>query len=103
VRSFRLSAWLAACAAIILVSGTAILHIRSGRTVVPNTPRNVTSAESQQPRLGPLTIRRANNWLTTAASFKAAIDELAFPSHSAVIPKGQQSAVTVLSEEKIKL
>jgi hypothetical protein len=34
-RSFRLSAWVTALAAILFVIGTAILHNRGGRMIVP--------------------------------------------------------------------
>lgn len=99
--SFRLNAWLAALAVIILVVGSVILHNRDGRTVVPNT-RHDLSADRREP-LEPLTMWRANTLLTKAPSFKAAIDELAFGSRSKSIPNGQQSALAVLSKEKIKL
>jgi len=101
-RSFRLSAWVTALATILFVTGTALLHNRGGRMVVPNTARHVTSAGEREP-MGPLTMRRANTWLTTAPSFKAAIDDMAFRSQSESIPNGQQSAIAVLSKEKIKL
>lgn len=104
-RLFRLSAWVTALAAIlfvIFVIGTAILHNRGGRMVVPNTAQHVTSAGGREP-LGPLTMRRANTWLAAAPSFKAAIDDMAFRSQGESIPNGQQSAIAVLSKEKIKL
>jgi len=99
-RSFRLSALLVASAATFLV-GVVFLLNRGGRTVIPNTLRDVTSAARREP-LEPLTIRSANIVLTTAPSFKAAIDELAFRSQSESIPNSQ-SAIAVLSKEKIKL
>ena len=101
-RSFRFSAWVAVMAAIVFVIGTAILHNRAGRMVVPNTAQHVTSTGAGEP-LGPLTMRRANNWLAAAPSFKAAIDDMAFRSRTEPIPNGQQSAIAVLSKEKIKL
>jgi hypothetical protein len=100
-RSLSLGTWLAAVAAI-LVIGTAILHIRSNRGVVPNTARDVGFAERHAPS-EPLTMRSANAWLATAPSFKAAVDELAFRSQTSPLPQGKQSAVAVLSKEKIKL
>jgi hypothetical protein len=100
-RSFRLTAWVTALAPILFVIGTAILHNRGGQ-MVPNTAQRVTSAGGGE-LLGPLTMRRANTWLATTPSFKAAIDDMAFRSQSESIPNGQQSAMAVLSKEKIKL
>lgn len=73
---------------------------------VPN-PRG--SGEPKQSaavnRLGPtpLTMQRANALLAKAPSVKAAMDELAFPAASSAVPKDKQSALAVLSKEKIKL
>ena len=99
-RPLRLGVWVAAIAAILLL-GTLVLHLR-GPVVVPNAIHDVGSTARQVP-LEPLTMRSANAWLTTAPSFKAAIDDLAFRSESDPIPQGKQSAVAVLSEEKTKL
>jgi hypothetical protein len=78
------------------------LHIRSHRVVVPNTARDVAFAERHAPS-EPLTMRSANAWLATAPSFKAAVDDLAFRSQTSPLPQGKQSAVAVLSKEKIRL
>jgi hypothetical protein len=99
-RSLSLGTWLAAVAAILIV-GAIILHIRSNRVVVPNTAHNVAFAEQHAPA-GPLTMRSANAWLATAPSFKAAVDGLAFRSQTSSLPQGAQSAVAVLSKEKIR-
>lgn len=93
--------WLPAVAAI-LVIGALMLHISSRRVVVPNTVPAVVLAERHAP-LEPFTMRSANAWLATAPSFKAAVDDLAFRSQASHLPKGKQSAVAVLSKEKIKL
>jgi hypothetical protein len=100
-RSFRLGAWLAACAAIVLVVGAAILH-RGAQTVGTKPHGAMTSVENRELQER-LTLRRANILLTTAPSFKAAIDGLAFRSESESIPIPRQSAIAVLSQEKIKL
>ena len=100
-RSVSVGAWLAAVAAILLI-GMVVLHFRSNRVVVPNTASNVAIAEGHAPS-EPLTMRRANTWLATAPSFKAAIDDLAFRSQPSPLPQGKQSAVAVLSKEKIRL
>jgi hypothetical protein len=100
-RSASLGSWLAAVAAVVVVCAV-ILHIRSNRVVVPNAAHEVAFAERHAPA-GPLTIRSANAWLATAPSFKAAVDDLAFRSQTSSIPQGKQSAVAVLSKEKIRL
>jgi hypothetical protein len=99
-RSLSLGSWLAAVAAVIVV-GAAILHVHN-KVVVPNTARNVASAERNAPP-EPLTMRSANAWLATAPSFKSAVDGLAFRPESSPLPQGKQSAVAVLSKEKIRL
>jgi hypothetical protein len=100
-RSFHLGVRLAAVAAILII-GAVIWHIRSNRTVVPNTGGDAAVAERHAP-LEPLTMRSANAWLATAPSFKAAVDDLAFRSQTSPLPQGKQSAVAVLSKEKIRL
>jgi hypothetical protein len=100
-RWLSLGAWSVAVAAT-LVIGTVILQVRRNRVVVPNTPYDVAFAERHAP-VGPLTIRMANGWLLTAPSFKAAVDGLAFRSQTSSLPQGKQSAVAVLSKEKIRL
>ena len=100
-RSLSLGIWLAAVAAILVV-GVVILHVRGSRVVAPNTDRDVASAERHAPA-GPFTVRMANDWLLTAPSFKAVVDGLAFRSQTRPLPPGKQSAVAVLSKEKIRL
>jgi len=100
-RSPPLGIWLAAVAAILVV-GAVILHIRSNRVVVSKTASAVPFAEWHAPS-EPLTMRSANAWLATAPSFKAAADGLAFRSQPSPLPQGKQSAVAVLSKEKIRL
>jgi hypothetical protein len=100
-RSLSLGTWLATVAAILVV-GAVILHIRNNRVVVSNTPGDAAIAERHAPS-EPLTMRSANAWLATAPSFKAAVDGLAFRSQTSLLPQGKQSAVAVLSKEKIRL
>jgi hypothetical protein len=100
-RSPSLGIWLSAVAAI-LVIGAVTLHIRSSRIVVSNTASDAAVAERHAPSQ-PLTMRSANAWLATAPSFKAAVDDLAFRSQTSPLPQGKQSAVAVLSKEKIRL
>jgi hypothetical protein len=100
-RSLPFGTWLAAVAAI-LVMGAVILHIRSNRVVISNRAGDAAIAERHAPS-EPLTMRSANAWLATAPSFKAAVDDLAFRSQTSPLPQGKQSAVAVLSKEKIRL
>lgn len=100
-RSPSLGIWLAAVAAI-LVIGAVSLHVRSSRIVVSNTASNAAVSDRHPPS-EPLTVRSANAWLATAPSFKAAVDDLAFRSQTSPLPQGKQSAVAVLSKEKIRL
>jgi len=100
-RSPPLGIWLAPVAAT-LVIGAVILHIRNDRVAVSNTVTDAAPVERHAPS-DPLTIRSANAWLAKAPSFKAAVDELAFRSQTSPLPQGKQSAVTVLSKEKIRL
>jgi hypothetical protein len=100
-RSLSLGIWLGAVAAI-LVIGAFILHIRGNKDVVSNTASDAAFAERHAPS-EPLTMRSANAWLAAAPSFKAAVDGLAFRSQTSPLPQGKQSAVAVLSKEKIRL
>lgn len=100
-RGLSLRTQLAAVAAL-LVIGAVILLISRGRVVAPNNGSNVAFAEKHAPP-EPLTMRTANAWLATAPSLKTAIDDLAFRSRPGPLPQGQNSAVTVLGKEKIKL
>lgn len=102
-RPFGLGAGLAAFAAIFIVGIILVWHVRSSsRLVVSSTVRDAVPAERHAP-LEPLTMRSASAWLTTAPSFKAAIDDLAFRSQSNPLPQDKQSAVAVLGKEKIRL
>jgi hypothetical protein len=100
-RPFGLGTGLAAFAAILIVGIILVWHVRSSSRVVVSV-RDAVSAERHAP-LEPLTMRTASAWLTAAPSFKTAIDDLAFHSQSNPMPQDKQSAVAVLSKEKIKL
>jgi hypothetical protein len=99
-RSVSVGAWSAAVAAIVVV-GTVMLHVRSNRVVVPNAAHDVAFVERYAPP-GQLTMRSGNAWLSSAPSFKTAVDELAF-SQPRPLLQGKQSAVAVLGKEKIRL
>lgn len=51
----------------------------------------------------PLTMRGANALLASAPSYKAVMNQLAFPAESSTIPKDKQSALAVLGKEKTRL
>src|SRR5579859_3376820 len=70
-------------------------HLTTGEAAQSATVKGVEPA--------PLTIRRANALLATAPSYKAALNELAFPVKSSTVPDDKQSALAVLGKEKIKL
>jgi hypothetical protein len=98
-RSLSLGTWLVTVAAI-LVIGTVTLQFSRDRVVVLKTASDVAPAERRAPS-EPLTMRSANAWLATAPSIKAAVDDLAFHFQTSPLPQGKQSAVAVLSKEKI--
>lgn len=67
----------------------------------------VTGQSSDSPTVqslapAPLTMRRADTLLAIAPSYKAAMNDLAFPLRTSV-PKDKQSALAILGKEKIKL
>jgi hypothetical protein len=98
---FSLGTWLAAVAAILGI-GALVLQFHINRVVVPKTSTDAAFRD----RLAlsePLTMRGANALLTTAPSFKAAVDGLAFRPQTSPLPQGKQSAVAVLSKENIRL
>jgi hypothetical protein len=91
--------WALGVAAIVII-GTVAAYIGKGR--VAHKVDNPASLEAVVP-MQPLTMRDANALLSTAPSYKAAVDSLAFRSQGAMIPKDKQSAFAVLAKEKIKL
>ena len=99
--SLSLGAWLAAVAALLVIGGL-VLQIRTNRVVVSK----MSSDAAFRNRLASselLTMRSANALLATAPSFKAAVDGLAFRPKTSLLPQGKQSAIAVLSKEKIRL
>ena len=87
--------------AIVVLLTVITFRIREARVVSNRVPEFASVERPGQ--LEPLTMRSANALLTTAPSFKAAIDDLAFRREIDLVPQGKQSAVAVLSKEKIKL
>jgi hypothetical protein len=103
-RTLLFGVWPAVAAAIVLV-GAVVLLDRSVRDEIPirsNHPEVAAYLITPEPS-GPLTMQTANAWLAAYPSFKEAVDELAFHSPNNPIPQGRESAVSVLSKEKIRL
>ncbi len=83
-----------------VVFGVTSLQILNHR--IPEKSNHSVSFKLPPPTAS-LTMRRANNLLATAPSYKAVMNELAFPPKSSTISKDKQSALAVLGKEKIKL
>lgn len=99
-RLLRLAGSIAAVAVMTIV-GVLVWRVQRPQVVVPV----VTNLESSdmRPPTGPLTLQNTNEWLARAPSFKTAVDHLGFRPETSSIQQGKQSAVAVLSEERIKL
>lgn len=93
-----LGIWAVGAAAAVIVGVISFRSFYSRTPNVSNRPAIVEVVPNQ-----PLTVRSADALLATAPSYKSLMDELAFPRQSSMIPRGQQSALAVLSKEKIKL
>jgi hypothetical protein len=100
-RAWLVPAWatVAAVAAVLL-----LLHPRPKSVPLPDDTKTVVRVESLHPQL--LTIAAANALLARVPSVKAAVDGVAaqaFQSQCIPSSPGMQSALAVLSKEKIKL
>jgi hypothetical protein len=91
--------WAVGAMAIVII-GVASLWIVNHRIAHQS---NQSASVNSPTRTPSLTMRDANDLLVKAPSYKAAMNELAFPPKSSSISPNKQSALTVLSEEKIKL
>ena len=98
-RHLALAAWAVGAVATVIF-GVVILRILEHR--VPDQP-NHTASVKLSAATSSLTMRHANDLLLKAPSYKAAMNELAFPSKSSTISNDKQSALAVLSKEKIRL
>jgi hypothetical protein len=100
-RPWQFAAWAAAAAG---VAVAAVLTLRlvpaysRPHDAIPNAAEANRIANSQ-----PLTLGSANDLLAHSSSMEAAIDQVAFKSQVTELSKGEQSALAVLSKEKIKL
>ncbi len=96
----RLAGSLAAVALLTIV-GVLAWRVQISQVVVP-VVANLKSSDMRPP-MEPLTQQNADEWLARAPSFKTAVDHLGFRPETSSIQQGKQSAVEVLSEERIKL
>jgi len=98
-RHSALAIWAVGATAIVII-GVASLWIVNDRI----THQSNHSASVNLPTRTPsLTMRDANELLVKAPSYKAVMNELAFPPKSSASSNDKQSALAVLSEEKTKL
>jgi len=98
-RHSALATWAVGATAIVII-GVASLWIVNDRIAHQS---NHSASVNLPTRTPSLTMREANDLLVKAPSYKVAMNELAFPPNSSSISPNKQSALTVLSEEKIKL
>jgi hypothetical protein len=101
-RPLTLAAWAAAAAVVILIASVLMLYPGAGRTDSSASPGNSADGD-RLPDSQPLTLGSANALLTRSPSVKAALDGVPFHPPSTQLPKGKQSALAVLSEDKDKL
>jgi hypothetical protein len=94
-----LAIWAVGATAIVII-GVPSLWIVNDRI----THQSNHSASVNLPTRTPsLTMREANELLVKAPSYKAVMNELAFPPKSSTTSNDKQSALAMLSEEKTKL
>jgi hypothetical protein len=100
-RAPRMVAWVAAAAAVLGVVALTISLRPDGTRA--SLGKEQESEVEHLVNTQPLTIRSANALLSTAPSFEAGVDEMAFPPKAAPLPKGEHSAITALGKEETKL
>jgi hypothetical protein len=104
-RSALVRSWLyfvpaAAAVAVLLV----LMFTPRGRSKPVIAPQAENSAGAQELATAqPLTLQQANELLTHAPSFSAALDNVAFQRQRRKLPQGSLSALAALSKEDIKL
>lgn len=98
-RRWAFAIWSAGAAAVIILGAIGWRMIPGRVSGRPGNPQPVAVSAP----IRPLTMRDANSLLATAPSYKAVLDEMAFHPRPSTVPNDQQSAVAVLSKEKIKL
>jgi len=98
-RNLALAIWAVGAMAIVII-GVGSIWIANHR--VTDQSNHSASVKLAAPTPS-LTMRHADDLLATAPSYKAVMNELAFPPKSSTISNDKQSALAVLSEEKTKL
>jgi hypothetical protein len=99
-RPFTFLAW--AAAAVLLVGALLVIDRHTGQIHLHDTAANPAAVDGPID-FGPLTVRSANALLARMPDDRAALNDLAFHSQTIPLSNGRQSALAVLSEEKIKL
>jgi hypothetical protein len=100
-RRLRFTAW-TAIAALLLVTAALTLRLALGPARPPH-PAQSNAAREPFTNSQPLTIAEANALVARSPSVREAIDYLSFRRWDTQLAKGKQSALAVLSKEKIKL
>ena len=99
--------WVFAFSATALIALVALLfmaRLRRQPAGAPSARRTAQPAALHElANSQPLTLQRANDLLTHASSFKAALDGVAFHRQRTNLPQGSESALANLSKEDIKL
>jgi hypothetical protein len=98
-RHSALAIWAVGATAIGIIGVASLWIVNHWITSQPNHSASVNLPT----RTPALTMRDANDLLVKAPSYKAVMNELAFPPQSSTSSNDKQSALAVLSEEKIKL
>ena len=98
-RHSALAIWAVGATAIGII-GVASLWIINHRITSESNHSALVKLPTRTPSL---TMRAANDLLVKAPSYKAVMNELAFRPKSSASSNDKQSALAVLSEEKIKL
>ena len=99
--AFAFSAAAALIALIALVYAVRLQHRPAGEPSALGPAKSATV--EQLANAQPLTLQGANDLLTHAPSFQAALDGVAFHRERANLPQGSGSALATLSKEDIKL
>jgi hypothetical protein len=98
-RHSALAIWAVGATAIGII-GVASLWIVDHRITHQSNHSALVKLPTRTPSL---TMRAANDLLVKAPSYKAVMNELAFPPKSSTTSNDKRSVLAVLSEEKIKL
>jgi len=102
-RRFLLAAWALAAAAVLFVAALTMQLRRD--PAEPAHPHDTGIAVSAERLMNPmpLSVGTANAFLAQSPSVKSTLDQMAFQSQTAQIPKGKRSALAALGKENFKL